>query len=170
MHLAQHYGLPTRLLDWTRNPLVALYFVVSDERSIGRDGCLWALSPTLLNDEQTGRPRFPTFHASILTEVITATFTGEHIAPAPTVFAFTAFQSDLRMLVQQSTFTMHQTKDDLRGLPSQQQVLHRFIIPAALKHRLENVLGAVGISHSSLFPDLGGFAQELKRTRFVEEP
>jgi hypothetical protein len=46
LFLAQHYGLPTRLLDWTESPLVAAYFAV-DRPDV--DGCIWGLSPTGLN-------------------------------------------------------------------------------------------------------------------------
>src|SRR5271165_2713540 len=48
LFLAQHYGLPTRLLDWPENPLVAAYFAVLQQPS-DNDGCIWALWPTGLN-------------------------------------------------------------------------------------------------------------------------
>src|SRR5215468_7331460 len=41
--LAQHYGLATRLLDWTRNPLVALFFAIVDGVEQGLYGGVYAL-------------------------------------------------------------------------------------------------------------------------------
>ena len=46
--LMQHYGVPTRLLDWTENPLIAIYFAVEGHKA-DRDAAVWALDPTWLN-------------------------------------------------------------------------------------------------------------------------
>lgn len=58
--LAQHYGLPTRLVDWTESPLVALHFAVTEESRDDTDGALWVLSPSRLNSlgegERAERP------------------------------------------------------------------------------------------------------------------
>ena len=55
----QHYGIPTRLLDWSENPFVALYFaltsasykIVSKKREYEEDACIWVLDPIVWNQE-----------------------------------------------------------------------------------------------------------------------
>jgi len=52
--LAQHYGLPTRLLDWTESLLVGLYFAVEDEKYFNSNGGLFCLLPAWLNKNEHG--------------------------------------------------------------------------------------------------------------------
>jgi hypothetical protein len=47
--LMQHYGVPTRLLDWTDNPLAGLYFAVAESRKDKCDAAVWILDPWWLN-------------------------------------------------------------------------------------------------------------------------
>lgn len=53
--LMQHYGLPTRLLDWSESPLVALYFALSSDEDAKTDAAVWVLNPMRLN-KKVGYP------------------------------------------------------------------------------------------------------------------
>ena len=48
--LMQHYGIKTRLLDWTQNAILALFFAISDKPTYKPDSKVWILLPATLND------------------------------------------------------------------------------------------------------------------------
>ena len=160
LFLAQHYGLPTRLLDWTENPLVAAYFAV--ERP-DVDGCIWGLSPTGLNcnlAELDGLAMMQNQHAK---KIAKNAFTRNGL-PEPVAIAIDGQEIDPRMLAQMSRFTVHSESTPLDELmyPESAKWLCRYIIPKDAKDKISKQLSAFGIRRSNLFPDLVSLATELK--------
>jgi hypothetical protein len=163
LFLAQHYGLPTRLLDWTENPLVALYFAVLGEEA--RDGCLWALRTQQLN-EIFGSP-FGSIHAqdARLIELVRPAFVrGSECAHA--IYAIEGREIDLRMLAQTGRFTVHSFHTPVENLPNSEHWLRRYIVPKEHKRKIALQLAALGIRQSNLFPDLTNLAAELRAKLF----
>lgn len=163
LFLMQHYRLPTRLLDWTESCLVAAFFAVTDYLS--EDGILWALNPFELNRSQTGLHALSVSGADSLIPLFRAAF-GTASKPSDKILPVMAPEVDLRMLIQQSTFTIHGTATPIDALPGAASFTRRFTIPAAAKPFIGRQLAALGIRASTLFPDLEHLAQDLSRLAF----
>jgi hypothetical protein len=159
LFLMRHHGCPTRLLDWTESPLVALYFACQRGAPHDlQDGHIWCLMPTILNEQWglTGvHPGdIPAFGIGPYLE----DFSPEKIAFSPGLkrqpAAAIAPREAGRMTVQQSVFTVHHVRTDPLESYGDGSHVWRLVIPAAAKPNIRKQLATLGVSRLSIFPDL----------------
>ena len=161
--LAQHYGLPTRLLDWSLSALVALFFAVEAAEADDRnDACLYALNASGLNQAMGRRRALVHLDDPIVSGMAEQAFGASTSRHLPDAIALDLFESDKRMMLQRAGFTLHSSRRDLSG-PGSEKYLVKFLIPRRAKPKLRWLLQLAGISRSSLFPDLPTLAEEIRR-------
>lgn len=158
--LMQHYGLPTRLLDWTWSPLIAAFFATRDFRTdTSEDACIWALEPCLLNVSQGFEPMYPPLNAGMAREFLLPARYGEAKEPNKVIAAM-PIETDLRMLIQQGAFTVHSSTQELDRLDGSDRWLRKLIIPTQYKADIAKQLDILGFRLADLFPDLDSLAKE----------
>jgi hypothetical protein len=176
LSVAQHHGLPTRLLDWTYSPFVALHFATHNIADFGIDGCVWKV------DYDQIHKHLPTGLKKTLTSEGAQIFTVDLLDRAtPDLQALDNMQSDIadfviffeppsiddRIVNQFAYFSVASSPklviDDWLTAIKTPRAWTKVILPAALKWEIRDKLDQANVSERVLFPGLDGLTQWLRR-------
>lgn len=170
--LAQHHGLPTRLLDWTYSPFVALHFVTENPRLYERDGVVWRVNYARTNE------LLPDPLQELLKAEMTYVFSAEMLGSAASTLEEFDALADRRFLA----FFEPPSFDDrivnqyaLLSLPSDptsrlegwldqaRDSFQRIVVPHELKGEIRDKLDQANITERVLYPGLDGLGRWLTR-------
>ena len=152
VQLARHYGLPTRLLDWTRNAAIALYFACLKTSQRDTDGAALILNPKDLNREATKEYRIFDAHTDAQRIDMYFSTPGKRTQQSCRTIAINPVWNSERIMLQQGAFTLHGPKD-FTLTSAQVPSLVCLRIPATRKQQLLVELERAGINEMSIFPE-----------------
>jgi FRG domain len=171
--LAKHHGLPTRLLDWSHSPYVALHFCTVNRLLYDEDAVVWLVDYVRAAEHLPGPLR------SVLREEGSNSFTDEMLVRAANSLGeldrlaededFAVFfeppSLDDRIVNQFAVFSLMSGAEVRldRWLDSRPELARRVVVPAALKWEVRDKLDQANVTERVLFPGLDGIAAWLTR-------
>lgn len=172
LSVAQHHGLPTRLLDWTHSPFCAMHFATSNIEKINVDGAIWMVDyvavhrqlPAQLKHE-LGREGANIFTVEMLSNAVDSLDAFSSMADHPFTLFLEPPSMDDRIVNQYALFSImtdSATRLDnwLKTIPDGWR---QIIIPAELKWEIRDKLDQANITERVLFPGLDGLSRWLTR-------
>ena len=149
LSIAQHQGLPTRLLDWTANALAGLWFAVAEEPpEPTTQGVLWILEVDPENETSPSKQ--------------------DNIFKLERTYVFQPFHIDQRIVAQSAWFSVHRYVEErgnfvpLDKNKNFKSSLSRYAIPLDRFDDLRRELRLAGVTRATMFPDLSGLCAEIQ--------
>jgi len=175
--LGQHHGLPTRLLDWTFSPYIALHFLTSSLEQTDRDGAVWCVDHTRAHQE------LPDELSAVLTREGADVFTTEmldEVAPnvadleghGDFVLFFEPPSFDDRIVNQYALFSLPARAGTSfeAWVAAHPELVRRIVVPAELKWEIRDKLDLANVTERVLFPGLDGLSRWLRRYYLPRDP
>lgn len=185
LSLMQHYGAPTRLLDWTYSPFVAAFFaldILLATRDPNRKAAIWALSaqPTsnaaikVLLPNESMQKAFEQYSITRKGEPFESVFMKAD-PPVAFVSPVNPYKLNQRLVVQQGLFLCqgdirYPFEENLRAVPEATEPvnLRKFLLPRSILSDAFMGLHRMNISYSTLFPGIDGYSRNLRhRVAFI---
>lgn len=170
--LAQHHGLPTRLLDWTYSPFVAMHFATVNTAKYASDSAIWMVNYNKLHKllPSTLQQALQDEGADVLPLDVLASVVGslqelEALAEAPFLLFLEPPSMDERIVNQYALFSiLSDAKMALdTWLAEHLELWRKVVIPASLKWEIRDKLDQSNVTERVLFPGLDGLSHWLKR-------
>lgn len=167
----QHFGLPTRLLDWTYSPLVAAHFVTVNLNDYDKDGAIYCIDtndslktlPKQLKDEVTSK-NTSTFTVSSLERNAKNLRELKALSDKPFFLFFEPASADNRMINQYSLFSVCSDASVLiSDLLEEDSSLYKIIIPKKNKLEIRDKLDYINISERVIYPGLDSVCSWIAR-------
>ncbi len=164
LFLMQHYGLPTRLLDWTESALIGLYFALRDRRG-DCDSAVWMLNPWWLNKQSLGDYVLPDAGDPRVADWEPLKEGKALQVRAPV--AIKPIHASSRIAAQKGFFTIHGTERDAldrlaRSHSDQGPQLRKLTIPRQYAAEMRRDLAVAGITETAVFQELDGLSREIR--------
>lgn len=178
MIVGQHHGLPTRLMDWTHSPLVALHFAVSDSNweSMQEKNCvLWKIDVADLNENlpDAFKTKMNDYNTRILSvdqlNDITPTIADyDSITAGKSMAILEPPSIDPRIVNQYAFFSVvpGNMKDVEEFLDKNTKTI-KYVINKDLKWQIRDFLDEINISERTIYPGLDGICKWLARHYYV---
>ena len=167
----QHFGLPTRLLDWTYSPLVAAHFVTVNTDDYDKDGVIYAIDtseslPTLPSvlREKLESTRASSFSISMLDSVAKDFDELKALKREPFFLFYEPASGDDRMINQYSLFSMCSDPSyTVDQLVDDNSTLCKLVIPKEIKLEIRDKLDYINISERVISPGLDSICSWISR-------
>ena len=172
LSIAQHHGLPTRLLDWTYSPYIAMHFATANIEKFDLDGVIWAVDYVKLNRvlpedlrNELSREGANVLTVKILAEHVCSLTELDSLSTNDFVLFIEPPSIDDRFINQFAFFSIASNPSLVldKWLLQHPDMWQKIIIPKELKWEIRDKLDQANITERVLFPGLDGLSQWLKR-------
>ena len=170
--LAQHHGLPSRMLDWTYSPLVALHFVTELPTAFAEDGVVWCVDyhgvkqslPPRLKDV-LDREASDVFTPELLASAVASLERLREVSDEPALLFLEPPSLDQRIVTQYALFSLltHADADMQEWVERHPDLCTRVVIPAHSKWEIRDKLDQANVNERVLYPGLDGLCRWLRR-------